>query len=102
MSDVIDLTRERRKAALREAGYDYGIARYAAPNHEYLPSIVDDMIMEGAETMSVVLLAPPDGVADAWVLTPEQAEVVAMRLLEMAAEVRERNVATTASSLPEP
>jgi len=102
MNDVIDLTRKRREAALREAGYEYGIARYAEPNPEILPSIVDDMVMEGAEVASVVLLAPPDGVADAWVFTPEQAELVARRLLEMAAEVRERNAEKAASSLPEP
>lgn len=85
MSDVIDMTSERRKRMTS------GGKRFAVPTADSLCDMihVDRLIDDNAA--SVLLVAPPAGMADGWAFSPDQADRIADVLREAATRARSQN-----------
>ncbi len=90
MTDTpIDLAEHRRQEILKAAGYSKGLPRYAVPEPATLPEIVLPAEVTSGETL-VIMLAPPQGLADGWCFTPAQARLVAALLSAAADHVEQR------------
>lgn len=83
MSDVIDLTNERRRRNATTG------KNFAVPSTDTLCDMIHTEQLVNDKEHSVLLISPSADKADGWAFTPEQAERIADVLRAAAARARE-------------